>query len=65
MCGVFFGYWGLGGGGGGEILFVSKVGTMTRGFYKWIIISFLCTRVKVGFCSYAKGMLLLVTLVNI
>jgi len=58
MCEVFFGYWGLGGGGGGEISFVSIVGTMTWGYYKWIIISFLCTRVKVGFYSYAKHMLL-------
>jgi len=66
MCGVFFGYWGLGGGGeGGEISFVSIVGTMTWGYYKWIIVSFLCTRVKVGFYSYDKGMLLLVTSVTI
>jgi len=38
---------------------------MTSGYYKWIIISFLCTRVKVGFYSYAKDMLLLETLVTI
>ena len=31
------------------------------GYYKWIVISFLRTRVKVGLYSYAKGMLLLVT----
>ena len=51
---MFFGYWSLGGGGeGDEISFVSIVGTMTWDYYKWIIISFLCTRVKVGFYSYA------------
>jgi len=50
---------------GGRDLVVPIVGTMTWGYYKWIIISFLCTRVKVGFYSYAKDMLLLVTLVTI
>ena len=66
VWGVFLGYWRLGGGGkGSEISFVSTVGTMTWGYYKWIIVSFLCTRVKVGFYSYAKDILLLVTLVII
>jgi len=67
MCGVFFGLlgvWGRGGERRGRDL-VPIVGTMTWGYYKWIIISFLCTRVKVCFCSYAKGMLLLVTLATI
>ena len=63
VWGVFW-YW-VGEGRGCEISFVSIVGSMTWGYYKWIIISFLCTRVKVGFYSYAKGMLLLVTLVTI
>ena len=59
MWGVFFWVLGVGWGrGGGEISFVSIVGTMTWGYYKWIIISFLCTRVKVDFDSYAKVMLL-------
>jgi len=35
-------------------LILSIVGIMTWGYYKWIIISFLCTHVKVGFYSYAK-----------
>jgi len=63
MRGVFFGFWGLVGEGWGEgrDRTVSVVGTMTWDYYKWIIISVLCTRVKVGFYSYAKGMLLLVT----
>jgi len=66
MWGAFLGIWGLGGGGeGGRDLVVPIVGTMTWGYYKWIIIIFLCTRVKVGFYSYAKDMLLLVTLVTI
>jgi len=66
MCGVFLGIRRLGGEGeGGEISFVSIVGTMTWGYYKGIIISFLCTRIKVGFYSYAKDMLLLVTLVTV
>jgi len=50
---------------GGEISFVSIVGTMTWGDYKWIIFSFLCTRVRVAFYSYAKDLLLLITLVTI
>ena len=61
-CGVFFGYWGLGGrvgGEGGEISFVSIVGTVGIGSIG-IIISFLCTRVEVGFYSYAKDMLLVI-----
>jgi len=66
MCGVFLGIGGCGGKEGvGRDLIFSIVGTMTWGYYKWIIISFLRTRVKVGFCSYAKGMLLLVALVII
>ena len=63
-----FWVWGAGGGRegeGGEISFVSIVGVMTWGYCRWIIISFLCTRVKVGFYSYVKDMLLLVTLVTI
>jgi len=67
--GCFFGVLGVGwgkGGDGGEISFVSIVGYQGYwGYYKWIIISYLCTRVKVGFYSYAKGMLLLVSLVTI
>ena len=63
--GCFSGIGGWVGGGEGEISFVSIVGTMTWDYYKWIIISFLCTRVKVGFYSYAKDMLLLVTSVTI
>jgi len=51
--------------GEGQDLVVSIVGTMSWGYYRWIIISFLCTCVKVGFYSYAKDMLLLVTLVTI
>jgi len=47
MFGVF---WVLGVGWGGEGRgrdpVVSIVGTMTCGYYKWIIISFLCTRVN-------------------
>ena len=37
----FFGYWGLRGGGEGRgrDLVVSIVGTMTWGYYKWIIIN--------------------------
>ena len=49
--------WGVevGWGGGGKISFVSIVGTLgIGGYYKWIIISFLCTRVQVGFYSYAR-----------
>ena len=58
--------WGVGvGWGGGRDLVVPIVGTMTWGYYKWIIISFLCTRVKVGFYSYAKNMLLLLALVTV
>jgi len=66
MCRVFLsiGVW-AGEGRGGKISFVPTVGIMTWGYYKWIIISFLCTRVKVGFYSSAKDMLLLVTLVTI
>ena len=60
MCGV----WGLGWEVGGRDL-VSIAGTVTWGYYKWIIISFLCTHVKLGFYSYTKDMLLLVTLVTI
>ena len=45
-------------------LVVSIVGIMTWGYYTWIILSFLCTHVKVGFNTYAKDMLLLVTLVR-
>ena len=63
-CFWVFGGW-VGEGEGGEISFVSIVGTMTWGYYKGIIISFLCTRIKVGFYSYAKDMLLLVTLVTV
>ena len=65
MCEVCFG--GIGGWEGGEEGrdLVPIAGTVTWGCYKWIIISFLCTRVKVGFYSYAKGMLLLVALVTI
>jgi len=60
------GVWvGWGEGGGGRDLVVPVADTMTWGCYKWIIISFLCTLVKVGFYSYAKGVLLLVTLVTI
>jgi len=50
--------------GGGDLV-VPVVGTMTWGYYKWIVISFLFTRVKVGFYSYAKDMLLLVAFVTI
>ena len=57
--------WGLGGGGEGRSFVALIVDTMTRGYYKWIIISFLCTRVKMGFYSYAKNMLLIVTFVTI
>jgi len=52
-------------GGGKRFLVVPTVGTMTGGYYKWVVISFLCIRVKVGFYSYAKYVLLLVTLINI
>ena len=64
---MFFGYWGLGRGGeGGQDLICFNSGYHGYWeYYKWIIISFLCTRVEVGFYSYAKGMLLLVTLVTI
>jgi len=58
MCGV----WGLGGGGGRDLV-VPIAGLTTWGYYKWIIISFLCTHVKVGFYSCANDMLLLVALV--
>ena len=61
FVGCFWGYWGLGGGGEGERdLVVSIVRTMTWGCYKWIIISCLCTHVKVGYYFYAKDMLQLV-----
>ena len=63
MCGGVL--WGIAVWVRGPDLVVPVVGTMTWGYYKWIIISFLRTRVKVGFCSYAKGMLLLVALVII
>jgi len=55
----------VGGGEGDEFSSFPIVGTMTWGYYKWIIISFLCTNVKVGFYSYAKDRLLLVALVTI
>jgi len=54
VWGDFFGYWGLGGGGEGAR---SRLYHGYWGYYTWIIISFLCTRVKVGFFSYAKDML--------
>ena len=64
--GCFLVYWRLGEGrGGGDISFVSIAGNMAWGYYKWIIISFLCTRVKVGLYSYAKCMLLVVTFLTI
>ena len=63
MCGVRLGYWLL--GGGERDLVVSIVGTITHGCYEWIIISCLCTYVKVGYYSYAKYMLQLVSLVKI
>jgi len=44
--GCFWGCWGLGGGGGEGDIFLSTVGTVTQGCYKWIIISCLCTHVK-------------------
>jgi len=47
MWGVFvlgIGGW-VGGGDGGRDLVVPTVGTMTWGYYEWIISSFLCTRV--------------------
>ena len=47
---------------GGRDLAVLIVGTVTWGCYECIIISFLFTRVKMGVYSYAKAMLLLVTL---
>jgi len=53
--------WGVGLGVGEERdLVVPIAGIMTWDYYKWIIISFLCTCVKVGFYSYAKDKLLLV-----
>ena len=39
MCGAFFGYWELG-GGGGEISFVSVVGTMTWGIKSGLSLGF-------------------------
>jgi len=57
--------WGVGVWVGGRDLVVPIAGFMIWGYYKWIIISFLCTRVKVGFYSFAKDMLLLVALVTI
>ena len=67
---MFFGVLWVGRGRGGEgerDLVVPIVGTMTWGYYKRVIISFLrtCTCVKVGFYSYAKDVLLLVALVTI
>jgi len=53
----------LGVGWGERDLIVSIVGTMTWGCYKWIIISCLCTYVKVGYYSNAKYMLQIVSLV--
>jgi len=64
VWGVFW-YWGLGWGRGGGRDLVPIVGTMTWDYYKWIIISFVCTRVKVGLDAYAKDMLLLVALATI
>jgi len=43
MCGVFFGVLGVGWGGRGLVFPIA--GTMTWGYYKWFVISFLCTRV--------------------
>jgi len=40
------GGWGV---GGNDISFFSIVGIMTWGYYKWIIISCLCTHIKLGF----------------
>jgi len=51
------------GGGGGRDLVVSIVGTVTWGCYESIIISCLCAYVKVGYYSYAKDMLYIVSLV--
>ena len=65
VWGIFWVLGSGGGGEGGEISVFSIVGTMTWGYYKWIISSFLCARVKVGFYSYAKDVLLLVNLVTI
>ena len=55
MWGVHLGYWGV--GWGEQDLVVSVVGTMTWGCYEWIIISCLCTYVKVVYYSNAKDML--------
>jgi len=55
MCEVFFG--GIGGWVRGRDLVVSIVGTVTWGCYDWIIVSCLCTYVKVCYYSYAKAML--------
>ena len=59
---------GFGGRGGcwERDLVVSIVGIMTWGYYlcKWIIVSFLCTYIKVGFYSHAKDTLLLVSFRN-
>ena len=52
MWGVLFRV--LGVGWGERDLVVSTVGTVTWGCYEWIIISCLCTYVKVGYYSYAK-----------
>jgi len=59
MCGVFFE-----GTGGNEVLIVYILGTMTKGCYKWTVVSCLCTHVKVGYYSYATDMLQLVPLVQ-
>jgi len=46
-CGLLWVFGVAWGEGRGRYLVVPIVGTMTWGYYKWIIISFLCTRVKV------------------
>jgi len=61
MWGVYF--YGIGGldgvkRGGERDLVVSIVGTVTSGCYEWIIISCLCTYVKVGYYSYAKDVII-------
>ena len=53
----------LGLGWGERDLVVSIVGTVTWGCYKWIIITCLCTYVKVGYYSHGKDMLQIVSLV--
>ena len=59
MCVVFFlgiGSW-VGEGRGRDLVCFNSGYHGYWGYYTWIIISFLCTRVKVGFFSYAKDML--------